>query len=138
MLNNNEKYDLYGRLTFKLEPHTNTEFHYNYGLTTRIERIINNNNVSNFRTIKNQINQDDIWIDKSVEEFGETYYTLKKFDFGKEIYLKQINFKKHTIYIKHTKWKEEGGCVWIVKYNNINSVGFKTNEKLLKKWQTKI
>jgi hypothetical protein len=137
MSKENTIHDAFGRLVYRLEPYTNTIFHYSYFGDKRTVKILNDNNTTNFRTIKVQNILNGDWTDSWSEEYGETLYVHRKFEKGKEIYLKQINLKSNSIYIKYTLYKTNSDSIkiWIEQYRGQKNIGFTVQKKLLQQWQ---
>lgn len=135
MSTENTRYDAFGRIVFRLEPYTNTMFHYYYFGDKRTVKILNDNNVSNFRTIKSQGLLNGEWVDIRSEEFGEHFYILRKLKDGREFYVKQINFSSNSIYIKYSSFCSKGIPIWLEQHKNKKGIGFITQKKLLKQWQ---
>ncbi len=135
MSTGNTRYDAFDRIVFQIEPYTNTIYHYFYFGDTRTVKILNENNASNFRTIKSQKQLNGTWIDITSEEYGEKIYTLRRFNEGNEIYTKQINLRSNSIYIKHTRFSSNGIKIWVEQYKNQKSIGFIIQKNLLIKWQ---
>lgn len=133
-MSNKIEYDEYGRIIFMFEPTTQTTYYYSYWGDKRTIKIFNENNVSNFRTAKIQHMLNGEWTDTRSEEYGETYYTLKKFEEGKEVYKKQINLISNSVYIKHTRYGKDNIPIWIEQYKDKKSIGFKIHQKHLSEW----
>jgi hypothetical protein len=128
------EYDILGRVIFQTEPVTGTVYEYEY-LTdgSRIATITNDNNKSNFKTIKNQKFIDGDYVDFEVQEFGETYNILKKYE-GKnrEVYYERTNTKTGKIFKKKTFWKENRIHIWATEYDgNQKEVGFRVSKEIM-------
>lgn len=99
----NKEFDILGRIIRQTEPVTGTIYDYEYiENNSRIVTIINENNKSNFKTIKKQSFINGEYIDEETKEFGDTYNILKRYE-GKnqEIYYEQNNLKTGKIYKKN-------------------------------------
>ena len=119
------EYDIVGRIIRHIEPVTGTVYEYEYSSNnSRTVTIVNERNKSNFKTIRKQDFINGEYIDKEVNEFGETYNILKKYEDKKEIYFEQTNIKTGKIYKKNTVWKDDKIHLWTTEYDGNKNVGF--------------
>lgn len=130
----NKEFDTLGRIIHHVEPVTGMLYEYKYiDDNSRIETITNENNKSNFKTIKKQIEIDGEYIDVEIQEFGDTYNILKKYE-GKnrETYYERTNMKTGKIFKKKTKWKEEKIQIWSTEYDGEGkSIGFRMAKEIM-------
>ena len=129
----NEEFDILGRIIRSVEPVTGTIYEYEYTSgNSRTIIITNETNKSNFKTIKKQILKNNEYVDFEVEELGETYHILKKYnDRNKEIFYQQTNLKTGKIHKKKTMWKEDKPYIWTSEYDGDKNIGFFMDKKII-------
>lgn len=130
------EFDILGRVIYHIDSATKTIHEYEYLGQLRIITIINENNKSNFKTIRKQerIYLNGEYTDKEINEFGETYNIIKKYDNNnKEIYYEQTNIKTGKVYKKNTLWKDNKICLWTTEYDGNKNVGFYMGKDKLEK-----
>jgi hypothetical protein len=132
----NVEYDILGRIIYQLEPITGTVFEYTYTENdSRVVTITNENNKTNYKTIKKQIFINEEYVDTESAEIGETYSILKLYEFkNKEVYYERTNLKTGKVFTKKTFWKNERIYLWITEYDGKQkNIGFRMSKKLIKK-----
>lgn len=130
------EYDILGRVIFEKEPITETVYEYEYfSNNSRIITITNENNKSNFKTIKKQILVEGEYVDLETKEYGELYSIIKTYEFkNKETYYERTNLKTGKVFKKKTFWKEDKMHFWITEYDGKNkNVGFRMSKEILNK-----
>lgn len=127
------KFDISGRIIRHIEPVTGTIYEYEYLPDgSRMITLINENNKSNFKTIKKQNFINGEYIDEEINEFGETYNILKKYNKeNKEIYFEQTNIKTGKIYKKKTAWKNNKAYIWATEYDGDKNIGFYMTKNII-------
>ncbi len=132
----NIEYDILGRIIYQLEPITGTVFEYVYTENdSRVVTITNENNKTNYKTIKKQIFINGEYVDTESTEIGETYSILKLYEFkNKEVYYERTNLKTGKVFTKKTFWKKERIYLWITEYDGKQkNIGFRMSKKIIKK-----
>ena len=129
----NEEFDIEGRIIKQTEPVTGTIYKYEYETDgSRIVTLMNENNKSNFKTIKKQVFVNGEYIDKEVTEFGNVYNFIKKYDNkNQEVYFEQINLITGKVYKKKSIWKDGKVYLWKEDYNGENNIGFYINKNII-------
>lgn len=130
------EYDILGRIIYEFEPITETVFEYEYtSNNSRTVTITNENNKSNFKTIKKQLFVDSEYVDLESREYGETYNIVKTYEFkNKETYYERTNLKTGKVFKRKTFWKEDNIYIWITEYDgNQKNIGFKISKENLNK-----
>jgi hypothetical protein len=128
------EYDILGRIIYQTEPVTGTVYEYEYTSDdSRIITITNENNKSNFKTIKKQVFMNNEYEDVESTELGETYSILKLYESkNKEIYYERTNLKTGKIFKKKTFWKEDKIYLWITEYDgNKKDIGFRMSKNIM-------
>ncbi len=125
--------DINGRIIRQIEPATGTVYEYEYpSECLRVVTMTNENNKSNFKTIIKQNLINGEYVDTEINEFGETYNNIKKYnDKNKEIYLEQTNIITGKIYKKNSIWKDDKIHLWKTEYDGQTNVGFYMNKNII-------
>ena len=125
------EYDRLDRVIYMKFPFSTIEFFYKYSDDGRICEIKSNENKSNNTTTIFQKFINNKYVDLKKVENGEVYNTEIIYNNdGLEIEVERINNKKNTYYNK-TIFRNKEGCatIWIEKYNNEKTIGFKVDLK---------
>ena len=125
------EYDRFDRVIYMKFPYSTIEYFYKYSDDGRICEIKSNENKSNNITTIFQKFINNKYVDLKKIENGEVYNTEIIYNNdGLEIEVERINNKKNTYYNK-TIFRNKEGCatIWIEKYNNEKTIGFKVDLK---------
>lgn len=114
------EYDILGRVIYELEPITGTFYEYEYHTNDfRTITIINENNKSNFKTVKKQLLVDGEYIDKECVEIGEKYKILRLYDYkNREVYYERTNLKTEKVFKQTYFWKNNQMNIWLIEYDD--------------------
>lgn len=129
-----EKFDTLGRIIKHVEPVTGTIYEYEYSEDgSRIVIITNESNKSNFKTIKKQNLVNGEYINEEVNEFGETYNILMKYNKeNKENYYERTNIKTGKIFKKKSIWRDGKVYLWTTEYDGeTKKIGFRMTQDII-------